>query len=193
MFRLSRPRLVFSQSQFRDRVRDWNSMSLNFETKSETKILWVSISRPSPRLDLSESQYRDRVQDWNYLSLSLETESETIELVETKSLAILWSLASIEFLWPCLFHVLTLILCPRLLDLREEDKEGDWLADRKNKLNLLASSSTSWYSFNILTKCVTISPLTWLCGRDQLWTPKIVLGRLQFFIFSRRVKTKTKF
>ena len=68
-------------------------MSLNFETESETKILWVSILRPSPRLDLSESQYRDRVRDWNYLSLSLETESETIELVETEtdteSLAIL--------------------------------------------------------------------------------------------------------
>ena len=101
-----RPRLVFSQSQFRDRVRDWNFMSLNFETESETKILRVSISSPSPRLDLSESQYRDRVRDWNYLSLSLETESETIELVETEtdteSLAILCSGAPITS-----FHLLS--------------------------------------------------------------------------------------
>ena len=48
---------------FGDRDRDWYSLSLNFETESETEILWVSISRPSRRLIFS--------------SLSFETESET--------------------------------------------------------------------------------------------------------------------
>ena len=32
------PRLKFSESQFRDRVRDWSFQSLNFETESETGI-----------------------------------------------------------------------------------------------------------------------------------------------------------
>ena len=75
------------KSQFRDRVRDWIYQSLNIKTESETKILRASILRP--RLDLSESQYWDRIRDWNHFSLSLETESETIELVKTESLAIL--------------------------------------------------------------------------------------------------------
>ena len=55
------PRLEFSESQFRDWVRDANFPSLSFETESETEVLRVSISRPSPRLKFSESQFRDRV------------------------------------------------------------------------------------------------------------------------------------
>ena len=49
---------------FRDRVQDWNLQSLNFETRSETRV--------------SESQFRDRVQDSNFLSLNFETQSETV-------------------------------------------------------------------------------------------------------------------
>ena len=104
--RYSRPRLKFHESQFRDRVRDCNFLSLTFET--ETGFFWVSMSRPSPRLDFSESQYRDRVWDWNYQSLNLKTESETIEMVETESLAILWpnivmnraGICMVPRLWP---------------------------------------------------------------------------------------------
>ena len=93
-----------------------------------------------------------------------------------------------EFLRSSCFHVPTGIQCPRLLNLREEDREGDWSTDRKNKLDLLASfSSTSWYSFNIagfssippviysfniLTKCVTTSPLIWLYGGTNFEFPK---------------------
>ena len=44
------PRLEFSESQFRDRVRDLNFLGLSFETESETEVFKVSISRPSPRL-----------------------------------------------------------------------------------------------------------------------------------------------
>ena len=48
--------------------------------------------------------------------------------------------------------------------------------------------------FPILTKFVTISPLIWLCGGTNFELQKIVLGRLQFFIFDKRgVKTKTYF
>ena len=71
------PRLEFSESQFRDRVRDSNFLSLSFETESETEVFRVSISRPSPRLKFSESQFRDRVRDCKFQSLNFETESET--------------------------------------------------------------------------------------------------------------------
>ena len=48
--------------------------------------------------------------------------------------------------------------------------------------------------FPILTKFVTISPLIWLCVGTNFELQKIVLGRLQFFIFDKRgVKTKTYF
>ena len=48
--------------------------------------------------------------------------------------------------------------------------------------------------FPILTKFVTISPLIWLCGGTNFELQKIVLGRLQLFIFDKRgVKAKTYF
>ena len=62
---------------FRDRVRDWNFQSLNFETESETQFFQVSVLRPNPRLTFSKSQYWDRVRDWNFISYSFETESES--------------------------------------------------------------------------------------------------------------------
>ena len=78
-FLISRPspRLEFSESQFRDWVRDSNFLSLSFETESETEVFIVLISRPSPRLKFSESQFRDRVRDCKFQSLNFETESET--------------------------------------------------------------------------------------------------------------------
>ena len=71
------PRLEFSESQFWDRVRNSNFLSLSFETKSKTGIFRVSISRPGPRLKFSESQFRDWVPDCNFQSLNFETESDT--------------------------------------------------------------------------------------------------------------------
>ena len=48
---MSRPRLNLQKSQCRDWDRDWIYKSLNFETKTETESLWVSMSRPRPRLE----------------------------------------------------------------------------------------------------------------------------------------------
>ena len=61
----------------RDLVRDSNFLSLSLETKSETEVLRVSISRLSSRLKFSESQFQDRVRDCKFQSLNFETESET--------------------------------------------------------------------------------------------------------------------
>ena len=83
---ISRPRLKFSKSEFRDRVLDWNFPSLSFETESENGIFRVSVSRPSPRLKFSESQFP--VRDCSFLSFNfktllsrnLKTQSETKNL-----------------------------------------------------------------------------------------------------------------
>ena len=73
-------RLEFSESQFRDRVRDQNFLSLSFETESKTDFFRVSTLRPSSRLKFSEYQFRDRVRDCKFQSLNFETETQFFQV-----------------------------------------------------------------------------------------------------------------
>jgi hypothetical protein len=62
----------------RDRDQYFLIVSLVVETKTETFLPEVSISRPIPRLYFPQSKYRDR--DFFCFSLNIETEIETLYL-----------------------------------------------------------------------------------------------------------------
>ena len=77
----------------------------------------------------------------------------------------------------------------------EEDTwERDWTADRKCELDLLVS--LLFHQFDtVLIFWLNASRFTpdLAVWRDQLWTPKIVLGRLPKLYFQVELKLKTTF